>query len=314
MQFCLQSKQTKGVGVVSAKLIFNCQNKLKTGHKDGQNNLAPAFGRIYLYTMQIREIIQFLDTVAPARYQESYDNSGLLYGDENWACTGIVVALDATIGVIEEAIAKGANLVITHHPILFSAIKKIEGKSYAEQAFLKAIKNDMALLAVHTNLDNVIHGVNGKIAQVIGLQHTAIMQPAGPADTMPGVGSGLIGELASAVSETAFLAQLKAVFKVPVLRHSGFVGKPVKTVAVCGGSGSFLINRALQLKADIYITADMKYHQFFDANGQMVIVDVGHFESEQYTIDLLYDLLAEKFPTFAVFKTGLITNPVNYYS
>jgi dinuclear metal center YbgI/SA1388 family protein len=271
-------------------------------------------GRIYLYAMQIREIIHFLDTVAPARYQESYDNSGLLYGDENWPCTGIVVALDATTAVIEEAIRRGANLVITHHPILFSAIKKIEGKSYAEQAFLKAIKNDVALLAVHTNLDNVIHGVNGKIAQVIGLQHTTIMQPAGPADAVPGVGSGLIGELASAVSETAFLAQLKAVFKVPVVRHTGFLGKPVKTVAVCGGSGSFLINRALQLKADVYVTADIKYHQFFDANGQMVIADVGHFESEQYTIDLLYDLLAEKFPTFAVFKTGLITNPVNYYS
>jgi dinuclear metal center YbgI/SA1388 family protein len=264
--------------------------------------------------MQIREIIQFLDAVAPTRYQEPYDNSGLLYGDENWQCSGILIALDATAEVVEEAIARGANLVISHHPILFSAIKKLSGKNYAELAFLKAIKNDIALLAVHTNLDNIIDGVNGRIAQVIGLQHAAILQPAGPADMPPGVGSGLIGELATAVAETTFLAHLKAVFKVPVLRHSQLLGKPVKTVAVCGGSGSFLINSALQLKADMYVTADIRYHQFFDANGQMVIADVGHFESEQYTIDLLYDLLAEKFPTFAVFKTGLITNPVNYYS
>ena len=369
----------------------------------------------YLYAMQISQIIAQADIFAPFNYQESYDNAGLLCGDPDWSCTGILVALDATEAVIDEAIRKGCNLVVAHHPIVFSGLKKITGKNYVEKALIKAIKYDIAILAIHTNLDNVHQGVNGKIASVLGLEQLQIMIPksgllkklhcfvpeghvetvrsalfaagaghigqysecsyeqAGTGtfrpevgtqpfigaagerslvresrleliypvqlesniiqalkashpyeevafdlfqltNTYDQVGSGMVGDLKEEMTENAFLALLKSVFKVPVIRHSPLVGKSIKKVAVCGGSGSFLINRALQLKADVYITADMKYHEFFDANGRLVIADVGHFESEQYTIDLLYDILAEKFPTFAVFKTGVLTNPVNYYT
>ncbi|MBC6490301.1 Nif3-like dinuclear metal center hexameric protein [Flavihumibacter stibioxidans] len=364
--------------------------------------------------MIISNIIAGLESFAPPVYQESYDNAGLLTGEPGWHCSGIVVALDATEAVVLEAKARGANLIVAHHPIVFSGLKKINGKNYVEKAVIAAIKNDIAIYAIHTNLDNVMDGVNGRIADILGLLNRRVMAPrqntlrklytfvppahleqvrsalfaagggqigqysecsfqsegegsfrAGdhanpfvgeigkrhlepevklemvfPAYLEPAmiaalksshpyeevaydlisltnsfdmVGTGIIGELPEPVAETAFLERLKNVFRVPVIRHTPFTGKPVQRVAFCGGAGSFLVNNALQLKADIYITGDMKYHEFFDANDRLVIADVGHFESEQYTVDLLYDILAEKFPTFAVFKTGVRTNPVNYY-
>ncbi|MFT4023181.1 MAG: Nif3-like dinuclear metal center hexameric protein [Flavihumibacter sp.] len=365
--------------------------------------------------MQIQELLQQLEAVAPAAYQESYDNAGLITGHPEWNCTGVLVSLDATEAIVDEAIRLHCNLVVAHHPIVFGGLKKINGKNYVEKAVIKAIKNDIALFAIHTNLDNVFQGVNGKIADLLGLQQRAILQPkrnnlrklvvfvpasheqpllealfaAGAggigdytecsfgsegqgsfrpgADTRPfsgqpgqrhlaaekrleliypqpleraivtalrkahpyeepafdlipldneydRVGSGMIGTLEAPLPEKAFLEQLKTVFHVPVIRHSPPTGKPISRVAVCGGAGSFLVSRALAAGADAFVTADLKYHEFFDANDRLLLADAGHFETEQFTIDLLYDILAGKFPTFAVFKTGLKTNPVNYYT
>lgn len=364
--------------------------------------------------MKISEIIQHLETIAPPALQESYDNAGLLTGMMGWDCSGVLVTLDATEEVIMEAKNKNCNLVIAHHPIIFRGLKKINGKNYVERTVIAAIKNDIAIYAIHTNLDNVLQGVSGKMAQLLGLQNTKIlsykehtlkklftfvpiesaedvrkaifdagggnigkysqcsfnMDGAGTfmakegADPYIGeigkptttremkievvfphylegqvvqamldahpyeevaydvvalsnfyqyAGSGVVGELAEPMEERAFLSRLKEVFGLRVIRHTPLLNRPVKRVALCGGAGSFLIANALSAKADFYVTADVKYHEFFDADGRMVIADIGHFESEQFTVDLLHDLLVEKFHTFAVLKSGTQTNPVYYF-
>ncbi len=365
--------------------------------------------------MKIATISSFLESWAPLSLQESYDNAGLITGNPGWECTGILCSLDATEEVIKEAKAKGCNLVVAHHPIIFGGLKKINGKNYVEQTIIRAIKDDIAIYAIHTNLDNVLSGVNGRIADKLGLvQQTtlsekdqtlkklytfvpldhaenvrnALFEAGGgqignysecsfsaegkgtfkagegadpfvgelhqrhteneirlelvfPAylqsvlinalrlahpyeevafdvvalsNTHPAIGSGVIGELPEPLEEQEFLRKVKSVFGVPVIRHTAFSGQAVKRVAVCGGAGSFLISKALAKGADAYLTADMKYHEFFDANGRLLIADIGHYESEQFTIGLLEEVLAKKFPTFAVLKTEVETNPVRYFS
>ena len=364
--------------------------------------------------MLLKEIINFLETIAPSSLQEDYDNAGLLTGQSSVECTGAVICLDCTESVVEEAIEKNCNLIIAHHPIIFSRLKKITGKNYVERTIIKAIKNDIAIYAIHTNLDNVLEGVNGKIADKLGLKNPKVLlqkefqlkkivtfAPPAMADkireamfaagaghigkysecsytsegtstfnpgegTDPAVGeigkreyskelkmefifhpyleekiitamkdaheyeevaydimalgnynsgrgSGLIGDLEIAEDENAFLAKLQTLFKTPVLKHTPFTGKKIKKVALCGGAGSFLIHKAKASGADIFITSDVKYHEFFDADGEIILADIGHYESEQFTIDLLFDLLREKFPNFALLKTGVNTNPVQYF-
>ncbi len=364
--------------------------------------------------MQIREIISFLESVAPPSLQESYDNAGLITGNSNWECTGIITTLDATEAVVLEAMEKKCNLIVAHHPIIFGGLRKITGRNYVEQTIITAIKNNIAIYAIHTNLDNVLHGVNAAIADKLGLINRKILQPkndtlkklftfvpvdqaekvrsaifasgggeisnysecsfnsAGFGTFKPGqgtnpytgkigerhiedeikmemifpawkqqailsalfashpyeevaydivalhnqnqqVGSGLVGDLPEQLSETAFLGLLKIKFNLSVIRHTPLLDKLVKKVALCGGAGSFLIGAAVASGADFYITGDIKYHEFFDANSRLVVADIGHFESEQYTIDLLFDILSQKFPTFAIQKTGVKTNPVHYF-
>ncbi|HEX7845367.1 MAG TPA: Nif3-like dinuclear metal center hexameric protein [Chitinophagaceae bacterium] len=363
--------------------------------------------------MKIAEVISFLESQAHPSLQEQYDNAGLITGNNSWNCTGIICSLDATEEVVNEAIEKKCNLIVAHHPIIFSGLKKINGKNYVEKTIIRAIKNDIAIYTIHTNLDNVINGVNGKMAAMLGLQNIAVLSPKentlkklftfAPVDkaeqvrnaifaaggghignysecsfntegtgsfkaadgTNPYVGkigeqhlekeikievifpafleaaiisamktahpyeevahdivpltnkydligSGVIGDLQEVMPERAVLALLKKVFGLQVIRHTAFIERPIKKVALCGGAGSFLVSKALATGADIYITADMKYHEFFDANGRMMIADIGHYESEQFTIDLLQEILAQKFPTFAVLKTAVRTNPVHY--
>ncbi len=365
--------------------------------------------------MKISEIIKVLEKAAPPSYQESYDNAGLLTGNSGWQCTGIVCSLDSTEAVILEAKAKGCNLVVTHHPIIFGGIKKINGKNYVEKAVIAAVKNDIAIYAIHTNLDNVMAGVNNRMADQLGLINREILLPksgqlmklftfvpiaqadqvrsalfeagaghignyseasfnargtgtykagegANPfigeigkghtedeikieiifpkylknnilsvlfkshpyeevaydlvalANEHQQVGSGLIGELHEPLTEEIFLNKTKKAFGLSVIRHTNLQGKQVKKIALCGGAGSFLISKAVAAGADFYLTADVKYHEFFDANDQLVIADIGHWESEQYTIDLLFDILTLNFPNFAVLKTGVRTNPVYYFS
>jgi dinuclear metal center YbgI/SA1388 family protein len=364
--------------------------------------------------IKIAEVVSFLESIAHPSLQEQYDNAGLITGESSWECKGIICSLDSTEDVVKEAIEKKCNLVVAHHPIIFGGLKKINGKNYVEKTIIRAIKNDIAIYAIHTNLDNVIHGVSGMMAKLLGLQNLTILEPrqhtlkklftfvpadkaeqvrqaifsagggqignysecsfnaegegtfkadegtnpyvgqpgkrhtekeikievilpaflenkvvtamksvhpyeevaydvVGLVNVNPNVGSGVIGMLPRAVEEKEFLTRVKEIFQVPIIRHTSFLGKPVHKVALCGGAGSFLVSKALMVGADAYITADMKYHEFFDANDKMLIADIGHYESEQFTISLLQEVLEQKFPTFAVLKTAVRTNPVRYF-
>ncbi len=261
--------------------------------------------------MQIKDVLSVLETVAPPYLQESYDNAGLIVGDPETRVTGILFCLDSTEAVVGEAVEKGCNLVVAHHPIVFRGLKRLNGANYVERTVMQAIRRNVALYAIHTNLDNVHRqGVNAKIAEKIGLVNHRILAPK--AGTDGSVGAGLLGELPAPLPEADFLKHVKQVLRAGVVRHTALRGRPVGTVAVCGGSGSFLLPEALKAGADAFVTADFKYHEFFDAEGRLVIADVGHFESEQFTIELLYDIVREKFPNFALHCTEVNTNPVFY--
>lgn len=265
--------------------------------------------------MTIQEITKLLEIWAPLRLAESYDNPGLLTGDPATKVTGILICLDSTEEVVQEAIDKGCNLIVAHHPIIFSGLKKLNGANYVERAVIRAIRHGIALYAFHTNLDNILNGVNYKIANLLGLHDMYVLQPHpvdDPALIMPN-GSGIIGGLIKPLSEKDFLQHVKNTLQLKVIRHSAFTGKPVSRVALCGGSGRFLIPAAHKTKADVYLTSDLKYHDFFDAEGRILLGDIGHFESERHTIDLIHDYLIDKSDGTPLVKTSLITNPVRYF-
>jgi len=362
----------------------------------------------------IKDVTNFLESFAPLSLQESYDNAGLITGDINTEITTVLITLDVTEKVVEEAIQNKAQLIVSHHPVIFSGLKKITGKSYVERTIIKAIKNDIAIYAAHTNLDSVDGGVNRKICDKLELVNCKILQPAsghlkklvtfipvenaeqvreaifnagagniGNYDScgfvaeglgsfrgnensnpfvgikgeihseievrfetiFPGylqgriieallkthpyeevaydiyplenkfdkIGMGMVGTLVKPVTETEFLKQLKSIFNNGLIKHTALRGKQVEKVAVCGGSGSFLLNAAIAAGADFFVSGDFKYHQFFDAENKIVIADIGHFESEQFTKELFYELLTKKFPTFAIHLSEVGTNPVFYF-
>lgn len=265
--------------------------------------------------MKIIDAIRVLEQHAPLDYQEDYDNAGLLTGNTQHTCTGILCTLDATEAVILEAAERGCNLVVAHHPIIFSGLKSITGNHYVEKAIIAALKNNIAIYAIHTNLDNIRHGVNDRIADQLGLVNRTILspKPASATTNRETVGSGLLAELPEPMEEIHFLHMLKTSFELVLVRHTPLLNKPIQKLAICGGAGSFLTQKALESGAQVFITSDLKYHEFFEANNQMVLADIGHWESEQYTSDLLVDLLQAKFPTFAVLKSGTRTNPVHYF-
>ena len=260
----------------------------------------------------IKEVTAHLESIAPPSYQEGYDNAGLITGDESWEATNVLCCLDATEAVVDEAIQRGCNLVVAHHPIVFKGLKRLNGRNYVERTIIKAIKNDVAIFAIHTNLDNVLHrGVSARIGERLGLLNASILAPKAEVND-PAVGAGIIGELPQAMAESDFLLFLKKKMHTDCIRHTPLLGSPIKTVALCGGAGSFLLSVAIARKADVYITGDFKYHEFFDADGHLVVADIGHFESEQFTIDLLQEIISEKFTIFAPLKTSVNTNPVHY--
>lgn len=275
--------------------------------------------------MKIKTITSYLESIAPLSLQEEYDNSGLIIGNEEAEVQGTLICIDCTEAVIDEAINKKCNLIIAHHPIIFRGLKKITGENYVQRVVEKAIRNNISIYAIHTNLDNVSEGVNKKICEKLGLSDYKILLPhPHPISTQRGeFGSGMIGILAKRSTEISFLNKVKKVMKVGSLRHTVLLNKKVTKVAVCGGSGSFLLHEAMRQKADVFVTADFKYHQFFDAENKIVIADIGHYESEQFTKELLRDLLMEKFSIFATrLKKGeknipllfsaINTNPINY--
>lgn len=364
--------------------------------------------------LKVKDITSFLEGIAPLGSQESYDNSGLIVGNHDMEVTEVLLSLDCIEDTVEEAIKIGANLIIAHHPIVFSGLKQLNGKNYVERTVIKAIKHDIAIYAIHTNLDNYKLGVNYEIAQRIGISNPQILAPkkntlkklvvfcpeshsekviqaifeagggnigeytecsfesSGTGAFLPGEkanpslgkigtrekadekrievlipihkesqiikamkmahpyeevahdiypisninqdeGSGMIGELDKAMEVKAFLAHLKSTFNCGVIRHTELVRKEIKTVAFCGGSGSFLLNNAKSHRADIYITGDFKYHEFFDAEKAIIIADIGHFESEQYTPHLILGILKKNFINFAFHLSKVNTNPINYF-
>ncbi|OOQ61378.1 Nif3-like dinuclear metal center hexameric protein [Mucilaginibacter pedocola] len=364
--------------------------------------------------MKLGMLTAYLESLAPLAYQEDYDNSGLIVGNPDAEVTQALISLDCTEAVVDEAIATRCQVIVSHHPIVFKGLKRFNGKTYVERVVEKAIRNNIAIYAIHTNLDSVMTGVNARICQTLGLKNTRILAPkqhllkklvtfvpvaqaeavrnalfaagaghignysetsfsnegfgtfkgneqTNPYVGEPGkrhreheirvetiypanleskiimalvlahpyeevaydlypitnqnqqVGSGMVGELDTPQNAEAFLALVKERMRASVIRHTAFTGKPIKKVAVCGGSGGFLLKHAIAAGADIFITADYKYHEFFDAEGKIVIADIGHFESEQFTQQLLYEIIQNKFVNFAVRLTTVNTNPVKYY-
>jgi dinuclear metal center YbgI/SA1388 family protein len=362
---------------------------------------------------KIKDIVSYLEKIAPPSYQESYDNAQLITGNPHDTLKGVLCSLDATEEVVDEAISLGCNLIIAHHPIVFKGLKSLTGKNYVEKTVIKAIKNDIAIYAIHTNLDHVSNGVNKKICEVIGLTKTRILQPkkdllsklvtfvpheasekvlkalfdagagkigeysgcsflsegtgtftpssqANPHKGIPEsahrepevrievllpsylekkvlhaireshpyeevayyfqklenenqeIGAGMVAELEEAMDEMAFLKMLKEKMNLGTIKHTSLLEKKIRKVAVCGGAGIFLLPDAKKSGADIFITSDIKYHEFFDAENQIIICDIGHFESEIFTKELLRDVLSQKFTNIALYLTKVITNPITY--
>ncbi|MEE9371915.1 MAG: Nif3-like dinuclear metal center hexameric protein [Saprospiraceae bacterium] len=264
--------------------------------------------------MLLKEITDHLESIAPLSLQESYDNAGLIVGDENMEISGALCTLDSTEEVIDQAIDLGYNLVVAHHPIIFGGIKKFSDY-YVHRVIKKAIKNDIAIYAIHTNLDNVLNnGVNQNIANALGLKGLSILRKKENLQYPDKeIGSGIIGCFDSAVSEEKVLALVKSKLSCGVIKHTKLIGKKVKKIAICGGSGSFLLKDAIRSEANVFITSDFKYHEFFDADGKIVIMDIGHYETEHLTKNLLSEILCKKFYNFAAQYSNLNTNPVNYY-
>lgn len=257
--------------------------------------------------MKIKEIVSALERFAPLPLQDGFDNAGLQIGLTEAEATGALLCLDVTEAVVDEAIALGYNLVIAHHPLIFRGCKSITGSDYVERCIIKAIKNDIVVYAAHTNLDNAPGGVNFKIAEKIGLKHVRVLEAKeGEA------GAGVIGELDKPETETEFLKRIKKTFEVECLRHNKLTGREIQTVALCGGAGAFLMPLAIRQRADVFITGEIKYHDYFGHEGDLLLAEIGHYESEQYTKEIFYTIIRDLFPYFEVQMTKINTNPIKY--
>ena len=260
--------------------------------------------------MKAKLLLDALEQYAPLPLQDSYDNAGLQIGlTEEQEVAGALLCLDVTEEIIDEAVRKGCNVVIAHHPLLFHGLKSITGKSYVERCVIKAIKNNIAIYAAHTNMDNAQGGVNYRIAETIGLTNLAFLDDK--AGAIP-AGSGIIGELPTAEDEKNFLLRLKSLFGIQCIRHNALCGRKVRRVALCGGAGGFLLSKAISLGADAFLTGEMRYHDYFGHEGDLLIAEMGHYESEQYTMDIFAEILSNQFPELKIVKTSLNTNPINY--
>jgi len=262
----------------------------------------------------VNDICRLLEDFAPLSYQETYDNAGLILGLRDVDLTGVLICLDVTEAVINEAIDLNFNMIVSHHPLIFKGIKSITGKNYIENCLVKAIKNDIAIYAGHTNVDSVRHGVNGKMAEKLGLQNCRILVPGAASGNIDGeeYGLGMVGDLSSAESENEFLKRVKSTFCCERLRYSEPMGKLICKVAVCGGSGSEFIEQAKAAGADVFLTGEARYHDFFTKGQNILMIDAGHYETEQFTKEVFLDLISKKFPTFAVRISGSEKNPVYY--
>ena len=259
--------------------------------------------------MKLKDITNIIEKWSPLDQAETFDNVGLLVGNPNNNVDKALITIDASEDVIDEAINQNCNLVITFHPIIFSGIKQITEKTYVERVVEKAIKNDINIYAIHTNLDNNPKGVNYKIAKRLSLKNTSLLLKKDNNE----FGMGMIGELNNELSEFEFFEFLKLKMNVKHIKHSPLLGKKIQKIAVLGGSGSFAIEEAIRQKADCYVTADLKYHDYFKAEKKIILADIGHYESEHFTKQLILDFLNEKIPKFACIISKTNTNPVNHF-
>ena len=268
--------------------------------------------------LKVSEILSYITEEAPLCWQESYDNSGLLIGDSNALVDKVLLSLDVTEEVIDEAIDNSFHMIISHHPLIFKGVKNILADDATGKMIMKAIKHDISIAAMHTNIDNSFYGVNRVLAEKLGLRDLNILHLNNSAtwrldDSATQIGSGMIGVLENEMSELDFLKMIKEKLNVPSIRHSKLLNKNIRKVAICGGSGSFLINDAKRCAADVYLTADLKYHDFFEADNEILIIDAGHFETEQFTKQLFADIILKKNPKFAVQISSVKTNSVHYF-
>lgn len=258
--------------------------------------------------MKVRDIARVLEESLPLGWQEPYDNAGLVVGNPDADVSLVLVALDATEEVVEEAVEMGAGMIVTHHPIIFSPIKRLAWANRQQRTIAKAIQAGVALYAAHTNLDSApMEGISHLLGRRLGLVEESLLEPS----KEEGVGIGIVGVLPESMSAVDFLARVKSELGIKALRHSAVRVESVSRVAICSGSGGGLISAAEAAGADVYIAADFKYHDFVDAD-RMILVDAGHFETEICAIDILFELLSKKIPTFAVRKSARGENPVCY--
>ena len=234
----------------------------------------------------------------------------MIVGDKNSIINKAIITLDTSEDVIDEAVKNNCNLIITFHPIIFSGLKKITTETYVERVVLKALKNNICIYAIHTNLDNHPKGVNYKISKKLNLKNVSFLIPKKNFE----IGMGMVGDLQNQMEESDFLLHLSKKMKSCFLKYSDLLGKKIKRVAVLGGSGSFGIGNAIENNADCYVTSDLKYHDYFKAEKKILLIDMGHYESEQFTKDLILDFLNKKIPKFACVKSKINTNPVNYFN
>ena len=267
-------------------------------------NFAP-----FLRDMKAKQVFDALEQYAPLPLQDSYDNAGLQIGlTAEQEVAGALLCLDVTEAVIDEAERMGCNLIVAHHPLLFRGLKSITGRSYVERCVVKAIQKGIGIYAAHTNLDNAEGGVNYRIAEKIGLVNLSFLE------IKPGLtaGAGVIGELSQEMDEVDFLEHVKSLFGIRCMKHNQLRGRKIRRVALCGGAGGFLLSQAIAQGADVFLTGEMRYHDYFGHEGELLIAEMGHYESEQYTTDIFEEVLNRHLPELRIVKTSLNTNPINY--
>ena len=258
--------------------------------------------------MKVRDITLLIEEFAPLSLQESYDNSGLIVGRPDDEVNKVLLAVDVTEEVLSEAVAEGCDMMVTHHPIVFHAMKRFNSASVTERCVEEAIRRGIALYAAHTNLDSAPRGMSWRVAEILGLENLEVLQPTNDA----GAGFGVVGELVQPMKSEDFMHAVMSKFDVKAMRHSDIVKPQVHRVAICTGSGGSLIDEARASGADIYLTADLKYNNFMRHENAVILADIGHFESEYCAIEILFDILSKKILTFAVRKSVHSRNPVNY--
>ena len=265
--------------------------------------------------MIIRDITDAIEQYAPLRLQEEWDNAGIQVGDPEAEVTGVLLCTDATEAVVSEAIDRGFNLVISHHPLIFRGLKKIMGRTPVERTVAMAIKHDITIYSAHTNMDSAWQGVSFRMADKIGMTGVTFLDdnrvdPYGDGDSTQ-AGCGVIGDI-KPMTAREVLKRVKEAFEVGAVRYSGNADTMVSRVALCGGAGGFLLDKAVQLGAQLYVTADMRYHDFLDNSQRIVVADIGHYESEHFTKEIFLEIIQKKNPTFAVAFAKNETNQVNY--